>query len=117
MKSINIILLFCIGFLLSCVETELPALPPDSVIESIFSTLENRITDGQEIHFDLPSNGTYTLTLIDKENEQVITREKFNGVGGKNVKRIYTNSIQSKILYILLEDEFKTNLGKTTIII
>jgi hypothetical protein len=74
------------------------------------------VIDGQEIHFQLPTAGVYTLTLIDKDNGQVISRERFTGKIGENIKRIYTNSIQSQYLYLLLEDVTKTQIGKTTII-
>jgi transcriptional regulator of met regulon len=59
----------------------------------------------------------YTLTLIDKETGQVISREKFTGKAGEVVKKIYTNSIQVKYLYLLLEDSFKKEIAKTTVII
>lgn len=115
MKHIKTIILVYIGLLTSCTEVELPT--PVPVIESIFSVNEITVVDGQDIHFNLQVEGLYTLTLVDKESEQVINRERFNGNIGKNIKKIYTNSIQSKILYLLLEDEFKTTLGKTIIII
>ena len=103
-------------FIISCSEPELPTPPPTSVVESIFSVKENRVTDGQDIHFDLPFDGVYTLTLIDKESEQVISRERFNGKSGRNIKKIYTKSIESRYLYLLLEDVTKTQVGKTIII-
>jgi hypothetical protein len=53
---------------------------------------------------------------MDKETGQVISREKFNGKIGENIKKIYTNSIQSQYLYLLLEDVTKKEIGKTTII-
>jgi hypothetical protein len=73
--------------------------------------------NGQSIYFDLPSAGVYTLSLIDKESGQVVSRERFTGQTGENIKKIYTNSIQSQYLYLLLEDVTKKELGKTTIII
>lgn len=103
-------------FTISCTEPELPTPPPTSVVESIFTQKENRVTDGQTINFDLPSDGVYTLTLIDTESEQVISRERFIGKSGKNVKRIYTKSIESRYLYLLLESVTKTQVGKTIII-
>jgi hypothetical protein len=72
--------------------------------------------NGQSIYFDLPSTGVYTLTLIDKESGQVVSRERFTGQSGENIKKIYTNSIQSQYLYLLLEDVTKKEIGKTTII-
>jgi hypothetical protein len=91
-----------------------PTLPP--AVQKIFSVKESRVTDGQSIHFDLPLDGVYTLTLIDKETGQVIGREKFNGKIGENIKKIYTNSIQSQYLYLLLEDVTGKEIGKTIII-
>ncbi len=76
-----------------------------------------KVINGQSIYFDLPSAGTYTLTLIDKESGQVISRERFIGQSGENIKKIYTNSIQYQYLYLLLQDVTKTEIGKTTIII
>jgi signal peptidase I len=94
---------------------EIEPIPPPAV-EKIFTVKESRVVDGQSIYFDLPSDGVYTLTLIDKESGQVVGRERFNGKKGENIKKIYTNSLQSRYLYLLLEDVTKTEIGKTTII-
>jgi len=94
---------------------EIEPTPPPTT-QNIFSIKESRVVDGQEIHFQLPTAGVYTLTLIDRDNGQVISRERFTGKIGENIKRIYTNSIQSQYLYLLLEDVTKTQIGKTTII-
>ncbi len=101
--------------LVGCTKPELPT--PIMPVEKIFNISESSVTNGQSIHFDLPSAGTYTLTLIDKESGQVISRERFIGQNGENVKKIYTNSIQSQYLYLLLEDVTKKEIAKTTIII
>ena len=85
---------------------EIEPTPPPAV-QKIFSVKESRVTDGQSIHFDLPTDGVYTLTLIDKESGQVVSRERFNGKLGENIKKIYTNSIQHQYLYMLLEDVTK----------
>ena len=110
----KILLIFLVLFW-SCTKMEIE--PTPQPVQKIFSVKESRVTDGQSIHFDLPFAGVYTLTLIDKETGQVIGREKFNGKIGENIKKIYTNSIQSQYLYLLLEDVTKTEIGKTTIII
>jgi len=86
-------------------------------VEKIFNVGESKVVNGQSIHFDLPSAGVYTLTLVDKESGQVISRERFTGQNGENVKKIYTNSIQSQYLYLLLEDVTKKEIAKTIIII
>ena len=102
--------------MLGCTKMEIEPIPPPAV-EKIFTVKESRVVDGQSIYFDLPSDGVYTLTLIDKESGQVVGRERFNGKKGENIKKIYTNSLQSRYLYLLLEDVTKTEIGKTTIII
>ena len=99
-----------------CTKMEIEPTPPPAV-QKIFSVSESSVINGQSIYFDLPSAGVYTLTLIDKESGQVVSREKFNGQIGENIKKIYTNSIQYQYLYLLLEDVTKKELGKTTIII
>lgn len=98
-----------------CTKVEVVPTPPP--VEKIFNVSESSISNGQSIHFDLPSAGIYTLTLIDKESGQVVSRERFTGKSGENVKKIYTKSLQSKYLYLLLESVTKTEIGKTTIII
>ena len=116
MKWSKFIILCCMGFIISCTKPELP-IPTSPTTQKIFSVSESRVTDGQSIHFDLPSDGVYTLTLIDKESGQVVGRERFTGKMGENIKKIYTNSLQSQYLYLLLEDVTKKEIGKTTIII
>jgi hypothetical protein len=112
MKKIIFILLV---LLVGCTKMDIEPTPPPAV-QKIFSVKESRVTNGQSIHFDLPLDGVYTLTLIDKETGQVIGREKFNGKIGENIKKIYTNSIQSQYLYLLLEDVTGKEIGKTIII-
>jgi hypothetical protein len=109
------IILISLILLVGCTKPELP-LPEVLANDNIFSVNESKVTNGQSIYFDLPSAGTYTLTLIDKESGQVISRERFIGQNGENVKKIYTNSIQYQYLYLLLEDVMKNEIGKTTII-
>jgi hypothetical protein len=53
----------------------------------------------------------------DSVTNQVITRERFIGKMGENKLKIYTSSLPVKYLYLLLEDESKSQIGKTTIII
>lgn len=102
-------------FIISCKKIDIP-LPPEPVAD-IFSTTESSVTNGQEINFNLKADGVYTLTLIDKENGQVLTRERFNGQIGQNKKKLYTKSLSVKYLYLLLEDVTKKELSKTTIIV
>ena len=109
------ILFIFVILLWGCTKPDLPL--PTPPVEKIFNVGESSVTNGQSIHFDLPSAGVYTLTLIDKESGNVISRERFTGQYGENVKKIYTNSLQSRYLYLLLEDVTRKELNKTTIII
>jgi hypothetical protein len=113
MKKLLLILSILLIFT-SCVDEVVEPLPPTT--QSIFDVKESMVVDGQSIQFKLPSAGLYTLTLIDKETNQVISRERFTGTIGENNKFIYTKSIQSRYLYLLLEDVTKTEIGRTTII-
>lgn len=110
-KSLFVFLLLMWG----CTKPELPT--PNPPIEKIFTVKESRVIDGQSIYFDLPSAGIYTLTLVDAETGQVISREKFTGQSGENVKKIYTKSIISKYLYLILASEDKTEISKTKLIL
>ena len=109
------ILLIFLVLMWGCTKMEIEPTPPPAV-QKIFSVKESRVTDGQSIHFDLPSDGVYTLTLINKESGQVVSRERFTGKMGENIKKIYTNSLQSQYLYLLLQDVIGKEVGKTTII-
>jgi hypothetical protein len=113
MKKLLLILSILLIFT-SCVDEVVEPLSPTT--QSIFDVKESVVSDGQSIQFKLPSTGLYTLTLIDKETNQVISRERFNGTIGENNKSIYTKSIQSRYLYLLLEDVTKKEIGRTTII-
>lgn len=113
MKRILVIFLI---LLWGCTKMEIEPTPPP-VVQKIFSVSESSVVDGQSIYFDLPSAGVYTLTLIDKETGQVVSRERFSGKMGENIKKIYTKSLQFRYLYLLLEDVTKNEISKTTIII
>jgi hypothetical protein len=109
-------LLIALVFLAGCTKPELPS-PEMSTQSNIFSVQQSTVSDGQLITFDLSSGGIYILTLIDKETNQVISREKFTGKSGENVKKIYTNSLKSKSMYLLLQDSEMKEIKKTIIII
>ena len=111
------LIILCFLIFTSCIDEVIEQVPPPDIIKtSIFDVKESRVIDGQTIYFELPAVGVYTLTLIDKETGQVVSRERFNGTVGKNNKKIYTSSIQSQYLYVLLENVAKKEIGKTIII-
>jgi hypothetical protein len=110
MKRLAIIL-----FLLVACKKEITA--PTPVIKETFSIPQNTVSNGDALTFTLKSAGIYTLTMTDTIQNQVITREQFNGKLGINKLNIYTKSLPSKYLYLSLEDSSKTQIGKTTLII
>jgi hypothetical protein len=116
MKWNKLMILGFMVFVVSCTKMEIEPIPQPTT-ENIFSVGESTVTDGQIIQFDLPSDGVYILTYTDVQNGQVISREKFIGYIGKNIKKIYTKSIMSKYLYLTLESENRTQISKTKIII
>jgi len=113
MKNIRYLLVI---LLVGCSGPELQ-MPEVLAIDDIFSVTESSVTNGQSIHFDLPTKGTYTLTFIDKQSGQILGRDKFIGQSGENVRKIYTKSLQSRYLYLRLEDSFNNQLGSTIITI
>jgi hypothetical protein len=115
MKWIKIIISCCIIFIISCRKTQV--IPTPQPVPNIFSVKESSVENGQEIQFELTQNGVYTLTIGDSVTNQVLTRERFNGQIGINKKKIYTKGLESKYLYLLLEDVTKNKLGKTIIIV
>ena len=108
MKKLLIILLL----LSSCRKVEVQPKPP--IIQDIFSVTESTVSNGGDIYFDLKAAGTYTLTMLD-ETQNVITRERINGKIGQNKLKIYTSSLPVKYLYLVLEDQSRTQIGKTAI--
>lgn len=102
--------------LIACSTPEIP-LPEVLSKDDIFSVPESSVVNDQSLHFDLPSEGVYTLTLIQDDSNQVISRERFKGQNGENVKKIYTNSLPKGRLTLILSDVNKTEINKTKIII
>jgi hypothetical protein len=109
------ILFIFVILLWGCNKMDIPT--PTPPVEKIFNVGESNVTNGQSIHFDLSSNTIHYLTLIDKNTGQVVSREKFTGQIGENVRKIYTNSLPKGYLYLVLEDVDKNELKKTIIII
>ena len=109
---------FILGLVLlsACRKVEIP-LPIVETNTDIFSKTQTEVTDGQIITFDLKADGVYTLTIGDSVTNQVVTRERFTGKTGQNKLTLYTKSLPTSYLYLLLEDGNKTQVGKTIIII
>lgn len=114
MKRIGIVILFCLT-LVGCRKFDIEPIPPK--VEDIFSVKEVSVSDGQDIKFNLQVDGIYTLTLTDNTTEQVVMREKIVGKIGVNSLKMWTKSLQSKYLYLSLEDESGKQIGKTLLLI
>ena len=113
MKWSKIIILCCVGFIISCTKMEIDPIPQPKVQIDIFSVSESSVSDGEEIMFKLTSDSTYLLKLVDVQSGQVLTKEKIIGKIGENKLKIYTKSVPSKYLYLVLEDINKNQKGKT----
>ena len=85
--------------------------------KEFFSVSENTVKNGDIMNFTLTAVGTYTLTMVDTIQNQVVSREKFTGKIGTNSLKIYTNSLPTKYLSIVLKDGNNNQIGKTKIII
>jgi hypothetical protein len=113
MKKILFILFLS---LVACRKVEVIPTPQPTTTD-IFSKSEVSVKDGQDIQFKLTSAGKYILTLMDSTQTQVVTKERFNGVVGDNIKKIYTKSFTQKTLNLYLSDENNNQISKTRIII
>jgi hypothetical protein len=109
---------FILGLVLlsACRKVEIPK-PAVSANTDIFAASKNEVSDEQVITFTLKTDGVYTLTIGDESTGQVVTRERFTGKTGENKLTLYTKSLPTSYLYLLLEDGNKSQVGKTTIII
>ena len=114
MKKILFLILI---FFMSCKKTVVYPIEEPQNIVNFFDNQQNTITDGSQITFDLKNAGTYTMTMLDSSKNQVVTREKISGKIGANAFKIYTKSLNSKYLYLLLKDSVGNQIGKTLLII
>ena len=116
MKWSKIIISCCVIFIISCSKEDIVPTPLPNPNVDIFTQSETSISNGDEVMFKLTSDSTYILKLVDKTTNQVISKEKIVGKIGENKLNIYTNSIQSQYLYLILEDVTKKEIRKTTIL-
>ena len=110
------IMLFFVFFIISCQKVGAP-IPTIQNNKEFFSVPENMVKNGDSMNFTLSTVGTYTLTMIDTIQNQVISKEKFTGKIGVNSLKIYTNSLPTKYLSVVLKDQNNVQIGKTKIII
>jgi hypothetical protein len=55
--------------------------------------------------------------MIDTVQNQVVSRERFTGKVGLNSLKIFTNTLPTKNLSVVLKDQNNNQIGKTRIII
>ena len=89
MKRYILILLF----LFSCT--------PDEIVE--VPSLEETIERETVYEFNIQEQGIYTVTIV-KENNTILTREKFNGVVGVNIKKVHKQLLPQEDLYLVLSN-------------
>jgi len=97
--------------IISCQKLEIEPLPKP--VEDIFLLSETKVVDGQDISFNIDLEGSYIVKLIDLESNNVISKEKTQLIKGKNTIKIFTKSIPSQYLYLVLEDENKKEIKRT----
>ena len=110
MKKVLLILLLALG---ACKKIDVQPTPPQ--VTDIFSVTESTVADNSDILFKLTTPGIYIIKLVDKNTDQVIAKERINGKVGMNTIKIYTRTLPVKYLYLVLEDQSKTEIGRTTI--
>lgn len=88
--------------------------------EDIFEEEQNETSqinkiEQKEFDFNLETEGTYFIMALDIQGN-ILTREKFNGVIGKNNKKIYTTLLPQGEIYLVIQDENKKEIGNLKII-
>jgi hypothetical protein len=68
---------------------------PQPVITYIFEEFETVVSNGQELNFKLSSADNYSLRVYNTLNNNLITKENFNGTVGTNTKKIFTSTLTS----------------------
>jgi hypothetical protein len=111
MKWSKIIIVCCVSFIISCQKEDI--VEPQLV--DIFKVEKSMVSNKSEISFIVQKEGMYTITMIDRNTNQVLSRETIKCIIGKNKIKVYTKTIPSQYLYLTLEDSFDNQLGKTII--
>jgi hypothetical protein len=113
MKWSKIIIWCCVLSIISCQNEDMV----EPQIIDIFKVEQSMVSNKSEISFNVQNEGIYIVTMVDKNTNQVLSREKIKCIIGKNKIKVYTKTIPSQYLYLTLEDSFDNQLGKTTITI
>jgi len=113
MKWSKIIIWCCVLSIISCQNEDMV----EPQLLDIFKVEQSMVSNKSEISFNVQKEGIYIVTMVDKNTNQVLSREKIKCIIGKNKIKVYTKTIPSQYLYLTLEDSFDNQLGKTTITI
>jgi hypothetical protein len=112
-KLISIFLLFLI---VSCVKDDIYIETPIVELEqSIFEKGSTVLTDTDLISFELEAEGEYYLIIKDEMTNDLMTREVFSGVKGKNTLQIFTKAMPKGSYHLILTDIKENQLQKTNI--
>ena len=113
MKRVKIIIMCCVFSIISCQKEDIV----EPKLVDIFKVEQANVSNKSEISFNVEKGGVYILTMIDKNTDQVLSREKIKCTVGNNKIKIYTKTLPSRYLYLRLEDSFNNQLGNTIITI
>jgi len=94
-------LIFLLVIIISCQKDEIE-LTPKSEYTFVFEQSNTSIKDGEEIYFNLTSEGIHLLTISD--DTSVIAKESFNGSIGLNTKLVFTKVLPKQKLKLSLAD-------------
>lgn len=112
-KLLTVSLLFLTA---ACVKDDIYIETPMVELEqSIFEKGSTVLSDTDLISFELEAEGEYYLTIKDEMTGELMTREIFNGVEGKNSLQIFTKAIPKGSYYLILTDLKENQLQKTNI--
>lgn len=110
----KIILLIIILLAVACAKD--PIIEYVKYIDKEFFDSESLVVkDATPVEFNLPFEGTYSLSVENEFTQQIITKELFKGVEGVNKLNIYTKAIPSGAYFITLRDENGNEIKKTNI--
>jgi hypothetical protein len=91
----------------------IPDFMPES--SSVFQNTSIVLKDTTPIDFNLPETGTYELTLQDEFTGNIVSREKFNGVAGKNKLNVYTKVLPKGSYRLILINPSNIAIQETNI--